>query len=201
MLGREFHFDLLPAMTGADEDAVIGSLEEALGARLVVEEEEGLLYAFTHALVRETLYGELSAPRRQRTHARAARAIEESTTFADDDGRVAALALHYRLAGATVDSAKGIAYSLQAGEQARRLFAWDEAAAHWEGALTLMERAGAEPAERARLLVALAVIYAVIGNLARPDRPPRAGPRPSTSSWATTSRPLGCTRGSAWPTL
>ncbi len=167
VLGREFRFDLLPAMTGADEDAVIGSLEEALGARLVVEEEEGLLYAFTHALVRETLYGELSAPRRQRTHARAARAIEESTTFADDDGRVAALALHYRLAGATVDSAKGIAYSLQAGEQARRLFAWDETAAHWEGALTLMERAGAEPAERARLLVALAVIYAVLGNLAR----------------------------------
>ena len=169
VLGYEFRFDLLPAMVELDEDAVIGALEEALGARLVLEAREGSLFAFTHALVRETLYRELSAPRRQRIHARAARTIEESATF-EGDSRAAALALHYRLAGTAADPAKGIAYSLEAGEGARQLFAWDETAAHWAGALELMDRAGAPPAERARLLVALAVICAVTGDLARQIR-------------------------------
>ena len=66
VLGREFRFELLPAMAELDDDAVIGALEEALGARLVVEEEESSVYAFTHALVREVLYGQLSGPSRQR---------------------------------------------------------------------------------------------------------------------------------------
>jgi tetratricopeptide (TPR) repeat protein len=165
VLGREFPFDLLPVMAGIDEETVIGALEEALGARLVVEEDEASVYAFTHALVRETLYGSVSAPRRQRLHARAAAAIEADEA-SDPDARIAALALHHRLAGPAGDPAKAITYSLRAGEHARRLFAWDEAAGHWAGALAFMERAGTEPAERARLLLALAVISAVVGDLA-----------------------------------
>ena len=165
VLGREFPFELLPAMAEVDERSAIGALEEALGARLVVE-AEGSGYAFTHALVREVLYGQLSAPSRQRIHARAAQAIE-AAQGGDDGERIAALALHYRLAGPTVDAARGIDYSLRAGERARQLFAWDEAAAHWAGALALMERDGTGPAERARLLVALAVVCAVVGDLAR----------------------------------
>ena len=161
VLGREFPF----AMAEIDEQSVIGALEEALGARLIVEGDESV-YAFTHALVREVLYGQLSAPSRQRVHAHAALAIE-ATEGADHDARIAALALHYRLAGPMVDAAKGIDYSLRAGARARQLFAWDETAAHWAGALALMERSGTEAADRARLLVALAVVCAVLGDLAR----------------------------------
>jgi tetratricopeptide (TPR) repeat protein len=128
--------------------------------------EEGGSFAFTHALVRETLYGALSAPRRQRMHALAARAIEGAQT-SDPDGQVAALAVHYRLAGPAADPAKAVSYSLRAGERARQLFAWDEASAHWDGALEPMERAGADPAERGRLLLALAEVCAVVGDLAR----------------------------------
>jgi DNA-binding SARP family transcriptional activator len=165
VLGREFPFDLLPAMVEIDEQSVIGALEEALGARVIVEGDDSV-YAFTHALVREVLYGQLSAPSRQRVHAHAALAIE-ATEGADHDARIAALALHYRLAGPMVDAANGIDYSLRAGARARQLFAWDVTAAHWAGALALMERSGTAAAERARLLVALAVVCAVLGDLAR----------------------------------
>ena len=168
VLGREFAFDLLETMSGSGEEAAIGALEEALGARLVVEAQGGD-YAFTHALVRETLYDALSAPRRQRMHAQAAGAIEAARS-SDPEARIASLALHYRLAGTAVDGAKGIEYSLRAGEHARRHFAWDEAAVHWDGALALMERAGADPAARARLGVALAEIAAVLGDLDRQIR-------------------------------
>jgi tetratricopeptide (TPR) repeat protein len=165
VLGREFGFELLRAMTGLDEESVIAALEEALAAHLIVETGSGADHAFTHALVRETLYEALSAPRRQRLHARAAAAIEASPMCDSEEG-IAALAVHYRLAGPVVDAAKAIEYSLRAGEHARQLFAWEEAAAHWDGAEQLMRRAGSDPADRARLLTALAELAAVVGDLA-----------------------------------
>ena len=159
VLGREFDFTTLRAMADGDEDEVIVALEEALDARLVVEAPGG--YAFTHALVRETLYGTLSVPRRQRMHARAAAAIPDGVPT------LAALALHHRLAGPAGDPAAAIDCSLRAGGRARELFAWEDAAAHWDGALAVMERIGADAAARARLLVALAELMAVTGDLGR----------------------------------
>lgn len=166
VLGREFGFELLHAMSGLDEESVMTALEEGLAARLIIETDAGAKHAFTHALVRETLYGDLSAPRRQRLHARAAAAIESSRT-PDANESIAALAVHYRLAGPMVDAAKAIEYSLRAGEHARQLHAWEEAAAHWDGAEQLMRSAGYDAVGRARLLMALADLSAVIGDLAR----------------------------------
>jgi DNA-binding SARP family transcriptional activator/tetratricopeptide (TPR) repeat protein len=165
VLGREFDFEVLRAMAESDEDALIAVLEEAVAAQLVVEAQgrAGPAYAFTHALVRETLYGGVSAPRRQRMHARAARAIEQ----VDAEGPVAVLAGHHRLAGSAGDPAKAIDYSLRAGAQAREVSAWEEAAAHWEGALAVMARTGGHESERAGLLVALAELMVVVGDLGR----------------------------------
>ena len=159
VLGREFEFTTLRTMADGDEDDVIVALEEALEARLVVEAPGG--YAFTHALVRETLYGTLSVPRRQRMHARAAAAIP------DEVPTLAALALHHRLAGPAGDPAAAIDCSLRAGGRAGELFAWEDAAAHWDGALAVMDRVGADAAARARLLVALADLMTVTGDLGR----------------------------------
>jgi DNA-binding SARP family transcriptional activator len=130
VLGREFSFEVLRSMADSDDDALIAALEEAVDAQLVVEarDRSRLTYAFTHALVRETLYGGLSGPRRQRLHARAARAIEE----AEGEREIASLAVHHRLAGSAGDASKAIEYSLQAGAEAGELSAWEEAAAHWE---------------------------------------------------------------------
>jgi len=165
VLGREFEFEVLLAMGLAEEEALIAALEEGLDAQLVVEtvRESGSGYGFTHALVREVLYGELSGPRRQRMHARAAEAIEATS----GDGSVAALAVQYRLAGPAGDLEKAIEYSLQAGAQATELLAWDEAAAHWEGALTAMTAIGGREEERARLQMALGDVMAAAGDLGR----------------------------------
>ena len=163
VLGRKFSFEVLAAMAGSREEEVIAGLEEAEAAQLIVEEDGGSSHAFTHALVRETIYGELSAPRRQRLHGRAAQAIED----VEGDAAVAALALHHRLAGSSGDESKAIEYSLRAGNEARELSAWDEAAVHWDGALAMMERAGRLEQERGRLLVALGELMVVVGDLGR----------------------------------
>jgi pentatricopeptide repeat protein len=149
VLGREFGFDVLCAMTQCEEDTLIAALEEALGAQLVVEGDApaGPTYGFTHALVRETLYGGLSRPRRQRLHARAAAAIED--VEGDGDAQVAALAVHHRLAGSAGDTGKAIDYSLRAGGRAAELSAWESAAEHWDGALAFMARARGRQPDRA----------------------------------------------------
>jgi DNA-binding SARP family transcriptional activator/tetratricopeptide (TPR) repeat protein len=162
VLGRDFCFEVLCEMRGADEDALIAALEDAVTAQLVVE-RPGPSYAFSHALVRETLYGGLSERRRQRLHVRAAAAIEA----VEGETEVAPLAVHHRLAGSAGDAAKAIDYSLRAGAQARELSAWDETAEHWEGAVTVMAREGGRAEERGRLLLALADVMVVAGDLGR----------------------------------
>jgi tetratricopeptide (TPR) repeat protein len=166
VLGREFDFRTLAAMHDGGEDAVLAALEEALAAHLVVEvgEHGDAGFAFRHALVRETLYNGLSTPRRHRVHARAARSIE--AIHGEDS--LAALATHERLAGPAGDNGRAIAFSLRAGEQARELSAWEDAAAHWDGALGVMERGGgAAVPDRARLLVALGELMVVAGDPGR----------------------------------
>ena len=87
VLGREFSFDVLRAMAELDEDALIAALEEAVDAQLIVEasgRRPG--YAFTHALVRETLYGSAQRPAPAadaRARRRGARAAARARAGAD----------------------------------------------------------------------------------------------------------------------
>ena len=143
VLGREFEFAVLAAMTDAGEDALLDALDEALEAQLVTEVGGGrsVRYSFSHALVREALYEELSLPRRQRLHRRAAEAIEQ-VHARDVDRHVAAIAVHLRTAGAAADPNRALDYSMRAGEAAAGMLAWEEAAAHWDAALEVAEDEG-----------------------------------------------------------
>ena len=97
VIGRDFDADLLERVVSLDEDGFLNALDEALAAGLVVESPRRPgLYSFSHALIRETLYEGMSAPRRARIHRRVGEALEEQGTSRN----LTALALHFtRAAG------------------------------------------------------------------------------------------------------
>ena len=150
VLGREFEFEILGALAGMTEDDLLAALEEALAVRLIEEHRgsSGAAYRFSHALVRETLYGELSIVRKQRFHLRAGEAIEQVRA-----GRlepyIGQLANHFYQGNEPV---KAIDYCRRAGEVSVRVYAWEEALKHWETALELMEEHEAPDEELAQLL-------------------------------------------------
>jgi class 3 adenylate cyclase len=143
VIGRQFDVAVLTRMGGFDEDVLLDAIEEALDARLIVEvagSQGQAAYAFAQPVVSQTLYEELSVPRRQRLHRDAAHAIE--TLHAGNvTPHLGALAHHYARAGPD-RTAKAIECGIAAGEAALAAFAYEDAAGHWRSALRLLEAAG-----------------------------------------------------------
>jgi DNA-binding SARP family transcriptional activator len=108
VIGPVIDFDVLVVVSELGEDAVLDALDEASAASLLRETSSGA-YEFTHALVRSTLYDELSAARRARRHGQVAEALEASGT--KDAG---ALAFHFRRAGSA--DVRAVDYAAAAGE-------------------------------------------------------------------------------------
>ncbi len=139
VIGRQFDVALLAKIAETSEDAVLDALDEATAAALVSEVRGGAeQFTFRHALIRTTLYEELSATRRARLHQRVGEALEElvSTT---PGARIEELAYHWLAATRAADVGKAIGYARQAGERALANLAFEEAAAHFERALGVLE--------------------------------------------------------------
>ncbi len=147
MIGRTFDLGVLAAATDNDEDRTLEAVEAALVTGIVVEDPAIVgRYRFTHALVQQALYEELSAVRRARLHARVGAALEN---LAPDDARLSELARHFYRAAPAVGPEKAVAYALEAAAEAQARLAYEAVEEHLGRALELIEadarRARARP--------------------------------------------------------
>jgi class 3 adenylate cyclase/tetratricopeptide (TPR) repeat protein len=167
VIGYEFDVDLLADVVGRDADDVLDALDVAARANLVIEVGVDR-HRFAHALVRETLHGELSSSRRARQHRRVAEALE--ARHADDlDAVVAELATHWAEASAGGDPTRAIELAVRAGDLAADRGAFENAVRWFQQALELMEDESTATPDRRRTLVRLAEvqIYTGAGSEAR----------------------------------
>jgi DNA-binding SARP family transcriptional activator len=159
--GTTFSFALLERVLG-EEWHVLDVLDEAVAAGLLTEEEHGD-YAFAHALVRQTIYGQLSAAWRIRLHRQLGEALE---TLGGTDTHVEALAHHFAQAAADGQGIKAATYALAAGRKASARLGYEEAAAHYEQGLQALTLTGQpQDAERCELLLALGQAHWHAGEL------------------------------------
>jgi class 3 adenylate cyclase/tetratricopeptide (TPR) repeat protein len=160
--GDEFAAADLAAAMGADLDDVIPALEEAASSGLVAETfgRPGVS-RFAHALIRHTLYESASALRRARLHWRVAEAIRAST---DPRGRLSELAYHYRRGLEAGDPLVAVDWLHEAGDQAVRQVAFEEAIEHYRGALAALDLCPDDPERRYDLLAGLGESAAAVSD-------------------------------------
>ena len=139
-LGKIFGFRELAAVSATDEDALLDTLDEASAAQLVRPVEGSESFAFTHDKIREVLYEEMNPIRRRRLHQRIGESLERILAAPPSPGargaaaesvRVQDLAHHFTQAG---DFERSLKYLRQAADNARRVFAHDEALKYLEQA-------------------------------------------------------------------
>ncbi len=151
VMGRELDVGVLVALSDVGEDAVLDALDEAVRARLV--EETGVdRFRFAHALVRTTLYDELTATRRRRAHRRIADVLEKL-----HPGDVVSLAYHCAEGGPVGgDISRAVHYGLAAAEESLASRAFADAEVRFHAVLDMLEDAEeADPPERVAALVGL----------------------------------------------
>ena len=162
VVGREFQFRLLTSlMNDATEDQLLAAMDEAVAVQLIEELPQSVgLYQFTHALIQETLFEELSTTRRVRLHARIAESLEG--VFGESvEAHAAELAHHFAESQTLTGPAKLVRYSLLAGERLLAAYAHEDALAYFEQGLAArgIALSGSESAsdeEAAALLFGLA---------------------------------------------
>ncbi|MEU4680190.1 BTAD domain-containing putative transcriptional regulator [Micromonospora sp. NPDC023737] len=163
VLGRDVDPEVLAALTDGDA-TLLDALDRALAAGFLTEEDGEL--RFTHVLVRDTLYGDLSAPRRAHWHTVAGEAIER---LHPDD--VVTLAHHFGRAGTRATAARAARYARAAAEQAEHRAHPHQAARLWQQAVDAHDRAGdGDVRGRLTAVMGLGRALAVTGHLDRTRR-------------------------------
>jgi eukaryotic-like serine/threonine-protein kinase len=140
VMGRDFALDVLRAVANVNEEQLVSAIEEAVGVSLLEEHTEGreLRYRFTHAYFRQTLYGEMIAPRRLRLHNEVAHALEQH--YGARLGEHAAeLAEHFSHSSTEEDLRKAVHYGELAATRAAGVYAHGEAARLLEQALQVQD--------------------------------------------------------------
>ena len=125
--GRVFQFQTVQRAGGWDSEPALDALENLIARGFLHENEPFGTYAFTHHLVKEAIYANLTASRQAYWHRKIAEAIQ---AFRPNDFEI--LAYHFAHAGED-ESARG--YYLRAGDRARQLVALKDAVEHYRAAL------------------------------------------------------------------
>jgi DNA-binding SARP family transcriptional activator len=169
--GRGFDLDLIEAVTGLEDEPALDAAEAAVLAGLVLEDDRAAgRYRFAHALVRETIYEDISRARRARLHARVVDALV--AVRGPEPGPPAEMAYHCWQSAPVIGAGRALPYLLRAGEQAVAQLAYEAAEQQFERALELAGQLPASPQateQEVHIAARLGTVRLVTRGLADPD--------------------------------
>jgi ABC-type oligopeptide transport system substrate-binding subunit/DNA-binding SARP family transcriptional activator len=161
--GEHFTVQVLERVQGTTERVILRQLSRELEKRHRLVQELGetcvggrrlVRFRFAHGLIQQYLYRQLGTAERAALHQEIAETLE--MLYKEDIAAVAIpLARHYREAGVRE---KAVEYLLLSGDQARSLYAHQEAVDHYQQALAYLKEMG-ETEQTARTLMKLYLVY------------------------------------------
>lgn len=159
--GETFTLQVIARVQQEEERPLLRQLAALQQQHLIREQGELMAgsqrltrYQFTHILFQQYLYQQLSHAERRLLHREVAAALEASCA---EDPALFTIALAHHHAAAE-DGEQAIPYLLQAGDQARALYAHQEAIDHYHRALTFLKAKG-DQENAARTLMKLGLTY------------------------------------------
>jgi len=138
VIGREFDFSVLAEAADINGDLALDLVDVALAAGIVREQPLHVgRYVFSHALIRDTVYGELTGSSRARIHGRVGAALEHR--HGSVRSHLAELALHFTHAAPVVGPLQALSYTLKAADAAQDALAYEQAEDGVRRALSLVD--------------------------------------------------------------
>lgn len=134
VIGRDFDPDFVREVTNLSESAVDQAIEDLLARGLI--KEEGRLSDFSHGMLREAIYDELTFRERRRLHRRVVEVLERDVDETSSSLEVQQLAHHFYRGQVWP---KALTYQLRAGREALALFETRAAQSYLETAQTIAE--------------------------------------------------------------
>ena len=123
VLGQQFSFDDLQAISAQPEEELLACLDEAMAHNLIREVDSTAGLCFSNVEIQQVIYEDLSKLRRSRLHRRVGRTLEQF--YREHLSPVAGrLAYHFLQAN---DRQNAFVYSLKAGQHAQSLYAYGTA--------------------------------------------------------------------------
>jgi ABC-type oligopeptide transport system substrate-binding subunit/DNA-binding SARP family transcriptional activator len=167
VVGWRFDSSLLRAASRRDADAVGEAIDGWLARRLVESQPissphspySSFQYDFSHNKIRAAVYDAIEPARRMTLHQWVAEALEQRRDFSTPGSqigeRVGLLAHHWECAE---DLGRAAQYHVRAGDQARLIYAHQEAVDHYRRALAILREQG-QLEQAARALMKLGQTY------------------------------------------
>ena len=165
VIGRDFPLAVLTRASELSRVQLLQALEEAMRAQVVIADPQiPSNYSFSHALMRETLYRELTLTQRVTFHRQVGEALE-SVYRTNPTRPLTEIAYHFFVAAqGGEDIERALTYATQAGEQATALLAYEEAIKQYQNALQLFTLREPDEGGRCELLLALGSAYRKAGQ-------------------------------------
>ncbi len=166
IIGREFALDTLRAVVNINDDVFINALKEAVQLSILEERSQvgAIIYRFTHAFFRQTLYEEMIAPQRLQLHQQVARALEKQYEKRLGEHAVE-LAEHFSQSTDPADLKKAVEFSEMAANRASSVYAYGEAVRMLDQALKVQRVFDPDDkAKMCRLLLALSDALSIAGE-------------------------------------
>jgi class 3 adenylate cyclase/predicted ATPase len=157
VLGREFAYDMLRAVSSQDEATVQDGLARLVAAELLYQRGRPprARYIFKHALIQDAAYASLLRSTRQQVHQQVAQLLE--TRFPEIvETQPELVAQHYTAAGC---AEQAVPYWQRAGQQASDRSAYLEAVSHFTTGIELLKTLPETPERTQRALT----LYLALG--------------------------------------